>query len=92
MHWRIAEAKQKFSALIHASLKEPQLIYNRSDLVAAVIEAETFREFLAWREQNPKRAIAETLADLQKLCIEEEYVLEIPPRQDRANPFDSVLQ
>lgn len=43
MDWRIAQAKQKFSELIGAVRQEPQLIYNRDQLVAAVIEAKMFQ-------------------------------------------------
>ncbi|MEH2256078.1 type II toxin-antitoxin system prevent-host-death family antitoxin [Nostoc sp.] len=50
MNWRIAEAKQRFSELIHAVTKELQLIYNRNQLVAVVVEAEMFEEFLTRRK------------------------------------------
>jgi prevent-host-death family protein len=88
MHWRIAEAKQKFSELINAAAQEPQLIYNRNQLVAAVVEAEIFQQFVAWRERQQQSSIAQAFAELQTLCVEENYVLEIPARQNRSNPFE----
>lgn len=36
-------------------------------------------------EQLP--TIAETFDEIRKICIEEDFELEIPPREDRPNPF-----
>ena len=87
MNWKITEAKQKFSELIHSVLKEPQLIYNRDRLVAVVIEAESYGKFLAWQELQNQTSVAVALQELQKLCTEENYTLIVPPRQDRRNTF-----
>ena len=38
--WTIARSKQHFSELVRACQREPQLIYNRSRLVAALVEPE----------------------------------------------------
>ena len=91
MDWRIAQAKQRFSEMINAATKEPQLIYNRERLVAAVIEAETFQEFLAWRDRQEKTSLADAFRELHQLMAEEDYILEVPSRKDRPNPFADVL-
>jgi hypothetical protein len=36
-------------------------------------------------------SLADTFAQLRRLCAEENYILEIPPRQDRPNPFDESM-
>lgn len=91
MDWRIAQAKQRFSEMINAATKEPQMIYNRERLVAAVIEAETFQEFLAWRDLKEKTSLADAFRELHQLMAEEDYTLEVPSRKDRPNPFADVL-
>ena len=91
MDWRIAQAKQKFSELISAARKEPQLIYNRDQLVAAVIEAEMFQQFLAWQQIQQKPSLAQRFTELQRLCAEENYNLEVTPRQNRPNSFADDL-
>jgi hypothetical protein len=48
---------------------------------------ETFAEFEAWREQQARRSLADAFAELRQIAAEENYVLEVPPRQDRANAF-----
>lgn len=87
MDWKVAEAKQKLSEVIRAAEEEPQWLYNRDRLVAAVVEPETLQEFLAWRERAGRTSIGEAFSELRKLCAEERYTLEVPSRRDRANPF-----
>lgn len=91
MDWKIAEAKQKFSELVKAAENEPQWIYNRDKLVAAMVPAETVKEFLGWRRRKEERTLAEAFEELRRICEEEDYTLEIPPRQGRPNPFPDAL-
>jgi prevent-host-death family protein len=91
MDWKIAEAKQKFSELVKAAEDEPQWIYNRDKLVAAVVPAENLREFLDWRRQKQERTLGDAFEELRRICNEEDYALEIPPRQERPNPFPDAL-
>lgn len=86
MSWKIEEAKQKFSELIDAVVEEPQLIYDQNHLVAAVVKADVFQEFLVW-QQRQKSSLATAFTELREICAEENYQLEIPPRSDRLNPF-----
>jgi len=87
MNWKIEEAQQKFSEVMSAAVSEPQLIYNHDKLVAAVVEAELFQDFLAWQQQQRKPSLVDAFSQLRQLCAEENYTLEIPPREDRFNPF-----
>jgi len=68
------------------AIEEPQLIYNQDRLVAAVVEPELFQEFLEWKHQHHKLSLADSFAELHQICVEEDYTLEVPPRQDRFNP------
>jgi prevent-host-death family protein len=87
MNWKIAEAKQRFSAVVKAVEEEPQLIFNRGRLVAAIVEPDAFQEFLEWREEAGRRSVADAFDEARRICAEEGYELEIPPREDRPNPF-----
>ena len=87
MPWKLEDAEQKFSELIHAAVEEPQLIYDQNQLVAAVVKADVFQEFLAWHQEAQKASLANAFAELRELCLEENYLLETPPRRDRPNPF-----
>ena len=89
MEWKIGEAKQKFSEVVRAAEGEPQRIYNRERLVAAVVAPNDFEEFLAWREKRRKGSLADSIRELSRICAEEGYVFELPPREEeeRPNPF-----
>ena len=91
MNWNIAEAMQKFSELIRAAEDEPQWIYNRDKLVAAVIPAASVEEFLTWRNERERPSLGEAFAELRRICEQEEYTFELPPRQERENPFPNAL-
>ena len=90
MNWKIAEAKQKFSEVVRKASREPQLICNRDQPVAVVIDAGDYRDFEAWRERR-KPSMAEAIAEIRMICAEGGYELEIPARRDRHNEFVDAL-
>ncbi len=91
MHWHVAEAKQKFSEVLRATATEPQLIFKRDRLVAAMIDARTYEAFQAWYEQQHRATMAKAFVELRQLCTEEGYTLSAPTRQDRTNTFAEAL-
>ena len=88
--WKIAEAKQRLSEVLRAAEDEPQEILNRDRLVAAVVDAETFRAFDTWR-RGKRRPLAAAFAELRKICSEDRYRLPVRRRRDRKNPLTRVL-
>ncbi|MFO1420456.1 MAG: type II toxin-antitoxin system Phd/YefM family antitoxin [Candidatus Competibacteraceae bacterium] len=91
MSWNIAQAKQRFSEVVKQAAAEPQLIYNRDRLVAAVIDADTFGAFQTWRQRQRTRTLGEAFAELRALAAGDENPLPIPERRDRPNAFLKVL-
>lgn len=87
MRWKVGEAKQGFSRVVREASREPQLILNRDQLVAAVVDPVTFAEFEACRAAKEQRTFARRFEDLRQLCLDEGYVFEVPDRQDRSNPL-----
>ena len=86
MKWNIAKARQHFTQLLQEAEQEPQSIYKRDQLVAAVLDAETFEAFQDWQKAQ-KASIAKELQVIRAICQEEDYAFETPKRIDRANPF-----
>jgi hypothetical protein len=83
--WTIATARQHLPEVVDMASREPQLVYRRDKLVAAVVSPE-----LAGEAENLRRpSLAAKLAELQRLCAEESYELPAPSRRDRANPLTS---
>jgi hypothetical protein len=85
MNWKIEDAQQNWSTVLQAAAQEPQLIYEQDRLIAAIVEPEAFQEFLAWKQQHS--GLPQALKELRQICLEENYTLDIPPRQDRPEPF-----
>jgi len=87
MNWEIPEAQQQFSELVKAALTEPQPIYKRNQLMAFMVEAGLFQEFLEWQRQKQKPSVAEAFEDIRQVAQEENFTLEVPTRENRTNPF-----
>lgn len=81
VRWTIASARQNLPTLVGLAAREPQDIYRRDELVARVVSPEL--------APPSKPSMAEALAQLQRLCAEENYTLEVPARYERGNPFAS---
>ncbi len=92
MSWNIAQAKKHFSDVVKQAAEEPQLIYNRDQLVAAVINGENFNAFQKWRDRTSQQTLAEEFAELRQLMREENYELKVPPRTNRPNAFVAMLE
>jgi hypothetical protein len=43
--------------------------------------------FREWEDQRQSLSLGEVAAELRSICVEEDYVLEAPPRHDRVNTF-----
>jgi prevent-host-death family protein len=91
VNWKIAKAKQRFSEVIRAVEEEPQWIYNRNKLVAGVVSAEALQGFLEWKLRGERPTMAEALSRLHRICQEESYSLEVPPRRNRLSSFANAL-
>ncbi|MDF5722806.1 MAG: prevent-host-death protein [Rhizonema sp. PD37] len=88
MKWTLEEVQKQLPSIINATSLEPQLIYTEEELVAAIVDPELFYEFLTWRPKEvAKTSLAQAFKELQQLCTEENYSLEIPLRSNRDNPF-----
>lgn len=85
--WGIGEAKQRFSEVVRRSGTEPQKIYNRDRLVAAVVSPDLLDTVQNLRREQSTRSLAEVFSEIREICTEENYQLEIGRRQDRRNRF-----
>ena len=81
--WTISSARQHLPALVAAAAREPQAIYRRNRLVAAVLSPDALAELATAR----KATLASAFARVRQICREEGYELIPAPRGDRPNPF-----
>jgi prevent-host-death family protein len=88
VNWKIGQAKQRFSEVVREAAEEPQRIYKRDRLVAAVVDADDLEEFLEWKRGRKRRSLAEAFDELRRIQGEEAPI-EAPPRIDRPNSFAS---
>jgi prevent-host-death family protein len=91
MKWTIAKARQQFSSLLRRTKSKPQPIYNRSELVAAVISAVEFKEYQDWSTRRKQRSLGAAFADLRKVLEQERSELKVPRRKDRESSIVKAL-
>lgn len=85
--WQVGEAKQQFSELLRRSERQPQLIYRRNRLVAAVVAMDETKAAAL----NEPVTLADRFDEIREVFRQEKAHLRVPPRRDRKNDFASVL-
>ena len=81
--WKVAEAKQRFAEVIRRSASEPQKIYRRDRLVAAVVNPRAVERLHQLEREQSARTLADLLAEAREICAGEEYRLDVGARADR---------
>jgi len=73
MRWNVSNAKQRFSEVVRLVRDEPQLIFNRDRLVAAVVDPEAWQAFQTWQARQRQVSLAEAFDELRGIAAEENY-------------------
>lgn len=89
--WRVSEAKEQFSEVVRRAARQPQLIFNRNRLVAALVSPEAFEQLNAWQASESRSSLADFFAEARTLFAEEGYRLEPAARENRANDLADEL-
>jgi len=82
--WSITSARRKLPALMGAAAREPQWVYRWTKLVAAVVGPDV-AAMLRERGMANRPRIADALAELRRICAEENYQFSSVRRTDRRN-------
>ncbi|HUP62379.1 MAG TPA: type II toxin-antitoxin system prevent-host-death family antitoxin [Thermoanaerobaculia bacterium] len=85
--WRVGEAKQQFAELLRRSETEPQLIYRRNRLIAAVVGVEDVNAVPG----TSRPSIADRFDEARKLFRSERYRLPQVRRKSRRDDFVRTL-
>ena len=86
--WNVGEAKQQFSEVLRRSESEPQLIYRRNQLIAAVVAVDETKA----RTLPKNKTLADRLAEVREIFRQENYRLPATNRRTmRENAFVKVL-
>ena len=91
MKWSISEARSRFSDLLRKASAEPQEIYKRGRLVAAVIGSDSFLKMVTAKRKAKRRTLRESFAEMREIMAEEGYRLEISSRKNRKNVLPEGL-
>ena len=85
--WNVGEAKQQFSELLRRTEREPQLIYRRNRLIAAVVATDETNAHAIGK----RITIGDRFEEARELLRRENYRLPRARRRSRANVFVRAL-
>jgi len=88
MDWTVAEARKSFSELLRQAKTAPQLVFRRREHIAAIIDPDTFQEFLDWLQLRNSRSVEDAFSELRGIF---EGDMGIPERSNRPNAFAEML-
>jgi len=86
--WTVGEAKQQFSEVLRRSEDEPQLIYRRNRLVAAIVHVEDSARIPG---QSGSATVGEFIRENRELVREHGFNLPPTKRRARRNDFAKAL-
>ena len=86
--WLTGDAKQQFSEVLRQSETEPQEIYRRDRLVAAVISASDFEQLRRLKQSRSVRMLGDAADEIRELCARYDYELDTGERRDRDDAMD----
>lgn len=73
-HWSMAQVRKTFKKVIHASQKEPQILENRGEPVAVILDFGTYKKL----ERNLDQPLASLWKKLDNILSHSRHGLEIP--------------
>jgi hypothetical protein len=82
--WNAADAKRNFAKVLHGSINAPQVLLLRGKPVGVVV---SYDSFLKNQQARGEKNLSQWLDELTAIH-EVEGDMDIPPRQNRAEPFE----
>lgn len=89
--WTVARAKERFSELLRAARSGPQPIFRRDELVAILVDAESFDRLADVERQAAARSLGEAFEELRGLVSGEDYDWPAIERVTRPDAFGEAL-
>lgn len=74
LQWSMAEARKTFKKVIEASQKEPQILQNRGEPIAVVIDFKSYQKL----EKNSKEPLSTLWKKLDQIALSAKGGLKIP--------------
>ena len=89
--WKIIEAKDHFAEMLNYCYQEPQLVYEKNDPVAVMVNIKVFKELVGQHHRGGGPTIQQLLNEIQTIVHEDPFEINLPKRSDRFNSTERVL-
>jgi antitoxin Phd_YefM of type II toxin-antitoxin system len=89
--WKTNEVKDHFAEILDDCYQEPQLVYEKNDPVAVIVNIRMFKELISQQHRKAYPSIRQLLDEIHSIIIDDSIEIEIPKRSDRSNSTEEVL-
>ncbi len=89
--WKIDEVKDHFAEILSYCCQEPQLVCEKNDPVAVILNIRLFKELIDQHSRKKRPTIQQLLDEMQTIAQEDFFEIDIPKRSDRVNSAERVL-
>lgn len=76
--WKIRDAEEHFSEMLHNSMQEPQMVIEQDTPLAVVIDINAYRNFVNAASSQYRPTISQLLDELHRIQEIEAIEIEIP--------------
>jgi len=89
--WKTNEVKDNFADILNYCYQEPQLVYDKNDPVAAIVDIRLFKELVGQQRRKKLPSMAQLLDEIHSIVVEDSFEMNIPKRSDRLNSAERML-
>ncbi len=88
--WKANEVKEHFSEILDSCYQEPQLVCERNDPVAVLVNIQLYKKLISQQHREKRPTMQQLLNEIHSIVIEDSFEIDIPKRNDRLNSTDGI--
>jgi len=82
--------KDHFAEILGYCYQEPQLVYEKNDPVAVIVNIQLFKKLMSQQQWKKHPSIQQLLNEIEEIMQEDSFEIDISKRSDRFNSSEKV--
>jgi hypothetical protein len=89
--WKTNEVKEHFAEILNYCYQEPQLVYEKDNPIAVIIDIRLFKELVGQQHRKTRPSMRQLLDEIHSIVVDDSFEISIPKRSDRLNSTERAL-
>ena len=89
--WKTNEVKNHFAEILNYCYQEPQLLHEKNDPVAVIVDIRLFKELTGQQRRMNRPSMRQLLDEIHSIVLEDSFEIDIQKRSNRFNSTEGVL-